>query len=227
VGEAVNDPWAFGWTQLLTLIGYAITIVIAIGGFKSFSRWRREQLEAKRIDVAIEALTVAYKTKFVFEHIRGAMASGNEWDDMPKLPDDTDDKRQRRGAFYAAAKRIHLNKEYFDGLWQLQPKFMAVFGPQTESTFVKVHKARRNIEVAAQMLYEQALETDRHVSDEDTRKMYKELRGHLWAPIAKHGGGEDEVGKFLEEFQREIEAICLPLLAEFRKHAPKYNSLGL
>jgi hypothetical protein len=36
-----GDPWTFGWTQLLTIVGFAITISIAIGGFKSFGRWRR------------------------------------------------------------------------------------------------------------------------------------------------------------------------------------------
>ena len=28
----LDAPWAFGWTQTLTLIGFAITVTIAIGG---------------------------------------------------------------------------------------------------------------------------------------------------------------------------------------------------
>lgn len=32
----MQDPWIFGWTQLLTIIGFAITIAIAIGGFRTF-----------------------------------------------------------------------------------------------------------------------------------------------------------------------------------------------
>src|SRR3954471_15457892 len=88
------------------------TIVIAIGGFKSFGRWRREQLEGKRIDIAIEALTMAYRTKFVFQNIRALMAMSNEWEDMPKLEDDTDNKRMQRGSFYAVFKRIQRNKDY-------------------------------------------------------------------------------------------------------------------
>jgi hypothetical protein len=217
----VNDPWAFGWTQLLTIIGFAITIVIAIGGFKSFGRWRREQLEGKRIDIAIEALTMAYRTKFVFQNIRALMAMSNKWEDMPKLEDDTDNKRMQRGSFYAVFKRIQRNKDYFEGLWDLQPKFMAVFGPETESTFLKVHQARRNIEVAAQMLYDKAIEPERTDSDAATRKMYNELRAHLWAPMGKLTDKGDEVGKLLDEFEQEIEAICLPLLVEFRRHVPK------
>jgi hypothetical protein len=60
------DPWAFGWTQVFTLVGFGITITIAIGGFRSFERWRREKLEERRIETAFEALTIAHETKFIF-----------------------------------------------------------------------------------------------------------------------------------------------------------------
>lgn len=33
----MNDPWAFGWTQLLTLIGFVITIGIAVDGFRTLA----------------------------------------------------------------------------------------------------------------------------------------------------------------------------------------------
>ena len=221
----MQDPWSFGWTQLLTIIGFGITIVIAVGGFGSFKRWRREQLEGKRIDIAIEALTIAYKTKFVFEHIRSPFTSGGEWRDMPTAPDDTEDKRSRRGTFYAVFKRIEHNKDYFNELWQLQPKFMAVFGPETESIFLKAHKARRNIEVAAQMLYEQAMHPhQREERDESTRQLYDELRGHLWAGMSRVADKADEVSDLIEEFKVDIERTCLPLLAEFRRVHPILKS---
>jgi hypothetical protein len=210
----MNDPWAFGWTQTLTIVGFLITIFIAVGGFRSFGRWRREQLESKRIDVAIEALTIAYKSKFVFGHIRGAMSYGDEWHDMPTLPDDSDEKRRRRGIFYGILKRVELHRDYFDAVWTLQPKFMAVFGPATEDIFRKLHGARRNIEIAAQMLYEKALEGERNSDD---KKFWNKLRGHIWAPMTKFNDEGDEVQKALDDFKDEIEAICLPFLAEFRK----------
>jgi hypothetical protein len=34
------DPWAFGWTQLFTLVGFLITIIIAVTSFRTFGRWR-------------------------------------------------------------------------------------------------------------------------------------------------------------------------------------------
>jgi hypothetical protein len=59
----VNDPWAFGWTQLLTIIGFCITVTIALGSFRTFNRWRREKIEEKRLDVALEALSIAYEAQ--------------------------------------------------------------------------------------------------------------------------------------------------------------------
>ena len=93
----MTDPWAFGCTQLFTIAGLLLTGGIATFGFRTFERWRREKLEEKRIDVAFDALTVAYQTKFVFQIIRGPMAHGYEWADMPKRDHETEDSRSRRG----------------------------------------------------------------------------------------------------------------------------------
>jgi hypothetical protein len=206
----MTDPWIFGWTQLFTLSGLILSALIAAFGFRTFSRWKREKLEERRIDVAFDALTIAYETKFIFQHIRGAMAHGYEWEDMPKREGDTEDKRTRRGSFYATLKRIQQNKEFFDKVWRLQPKCMAVFGRKIEDTFMKLHKARRTIEVAAQMLAEQVDDPDRG-HDESTRKLYKQFRRDIW----DHGNYENEkdaVGKLLQEFELELEAAAKPIV---------------
>jgi hypothetical protein len=146
------DPWTFGWTQLLTIAGLLITICIAFGGFRTFGRWKREKLEEKKIEIAFEALSIAYETKFIFETIRSPMSFSYEWEDMPRGPGETDQDWNNRGSFYAILKRIERNKDFFERLWKLQPRFMAVFGPDSENVFLLLHQARRFIEVSAQML---------------------------------------------------------------------------
>ena len=121
------DPWAFGWNQLLTIAGLIITVVIAIGGFKTFGRWKREKIEEMRIDVAIRALALSYKSKFVFENIRSEMSFGYEWKDMPERPGDTEEKRGERGPFYAILKRIEAHKAFFENAWELQVECTAIF----------------------------------------------------------------------------------------------------
>lgn len=212
----MTGPWAFGWTQTLTLVGLLLTALIAIFGFRTFGRWKREKLEERRIEIAFDALTIAYETKFVFQHIRGAMSHGYEWADMPKLEGETEDRRNRRGPFYAAIKRIQQNKEFFEKVWTLQPKCMVVFGREIEQTFLKLHKARRSIEVAAQMLTERA--SDPYPDhDESNRELYKQLRRDIW----DHGDFEaekDKVGGLLREFEIELEARARPIVdAKYRQ----------
>ena|ERR1700738_2899485 len=94
----MGNPWSFGWAQLLTIIGFIITISIVTRGFRTFERWKREKLEERRIDTAIEALALAYESKFIFDHIRSEMSFGYEWQDMP-LQNESEERRNARGPF--------------------------------------------------------------------------------------------------------------------------------
>src|SRR4051812_35799991 len=85
------------------------------------------------------------------EMIRSALIQDYEWREMPEEWA-TGDKRRRVGAYWAILKRIELNKDFFDQVWEVQPRCMSLFGPEVEEVFMQLHRARRNIEVAAQML---------------------------------------------------------------------------
>jgi len=67
----------------------------------------------------------------------------------PKLPANP---RAGRASLFVVRRRIEQNKDFFDHVWELQPKFMAIFGRDTENIFLLVHKARRDIEVACEIL---------------------------------------------------------------------------
>jgi hypothetical protein len=84
---------------VVALLSLCVTIIIAIFGFSTFGRWKREQLEGRRIDIAFSALDLAYKTGHVFDHIRGPLIEDYEWADMPEVAGDTEHKRRRRGGW--------------------------------------------------------------------------------------------------------------------------------
>ena len=131
---------------------------------------------------------------------------------MREVPGDTEEKRNRRGVYYASIKRINANATFFERVWQLQPRCMALFGPKVEDTFLKLHRARRHIEVAAQMLSQRATE-EYPVENEDTRKLYEQLRRDLW----DHGEFEadkDRVGNLLKEFVAEVIAFAEPVIEQ-------------
>jgi hypothetical protein len=100
----MTNPWAFGWTQLLTIVGLIITIGIAVGGFRTFGRWKREQLEEKRIETAIDALAIVYESKFVFDNIRSEATFDYEFKDMPESFGTSEEQHPR-----VAHSMLHLN----------------------------------------------------------------------------------------------------------------------
>jgi hypothetical protein len=201
------SPWSFGWTQLLTIIGFIITIVIAVGGFRTFGRWKKEKIEEKRIETAIEALALVYESKFIFDHIRSEMSFGYEWEDMPHVYG-TEEQRSVRGPFYAVLKRIEASKEFFDRAWKMQVRCTALFGPEVEETFMLMHRARREIEIAAGMLLRDPEPT---FKSQDNLKTWEGFRAAVWPAVglAKRG---DKVGQKLTEFRTKIENLCRPII---------------
>jgi hypothetical protein len=125
----LNDPWAFGWTQFLTIVGLLITVSIAWGGFRTFKRWKRERIEDKRIDLALEALAIAYEAKYVFDEIRSPMAFPQEWEDLPRHAGETEDRWRARGSYYAILKRIVDRKVFLRGCSSSSPDLWRCLGP--------------------------------------------------------------------------------------------------
>ena len=201
----MSDPWAFGWTQVFTIIGFVITIVIAIGGFGSFGRWKREKLEERRIEVALDALALAYESKYVFSNIRSPATFSHEIADVPKQPEETDEDVRRRAPYYAVLKRVYDNRDFFDAVWKLQPRCMAMFERTAEDIFRLMHEARRDIEISAQMLSRK----EARWNQEQREQMEWDIWDH--ADVYPE---RDRVGKKLVEFQARIEALCRPIVDE-------------
>jgi hypothetical protein len=220
----MSDPWTFGWTQLLTIIGFIITIAIAFGGFRTFGRWKREKLEEKRIDTAIETLALVYESKFIFDHIRSPMSFGYEWQDMPAKPGDSEQLRNARAPFYAILKRIEASRDFFDRAWKLQVRCMALFGPEVEETFLLLQTARREIEVSAGMLLQ---DPEPQNKTKDNLELWNSLRADVWPAYGKLAKKGDQVGKKLSDFSEGMERLCRPIINRAYGRTPSSTMFGL
>ncbi len=197
-----SDPWAFGFNQLLTVIGLLITVGIATAGFRSFEKWKREKIEERRIDIAFDALVLAYEASFIFESIRSPLSFEGEWAEMKGIDDP--EKRLTAGPFFAILKRIEHHKDYFERVWNIQPRFMAVFGKDAADIFIKLHKARRDIEVSAGMLLRSAA---RGEPFRDT-EFRKKLENDIW----KIDEESDNIAPKVKEFVEGVEKHCQPVV---------------
>lgn len=197
------DPWAFGLNHLLTIVGFMITLGIATAGFRSFAKWKRETIEGRRIDISLEALALAYEASFIFDSIRSPMSYEGEWSEMKGV--DNVDRRRAAGPFFAILRRIEYHKDYFDRVWKMQPRFMAVFGKEAAEVFMKLHQARRSIEVSAGMLMRAAADGD-PFKDAEFRK---NLEKDVWNMGREH----DPISPKINEFVAGVEKHCLPVVA--------------
>jgi len=195
-------PWEFGWTQVLTIIGFAITIAIAIGGFRTFGRWKRELIEERRVNIALDVLSIAHESKFVFARIRDPNGFEGEWKTMPIRDGENEIDRSRRGGPYAILVRLNNHADYFERVSRLQPKAIAVFGAKTEKAFERLNKAETFVRDAAmQLTWQLPVHPEKPTNENFETRM--RLRGDLWAGFQK----PDRVEVELSAFRSEIEAI--------------------
>lgn len=205
----MTDPWTFGWPQLLTLLGFGLTATIAVAGFRTFDRWKREKLEEKRIEVAIEAMAYAYEAKWIFKGIRSAMTYQSEWKDLPERFGTTDQKRNQHGPFYAILKRVEHNSDYFKRGWTLLPRCKALFGERAEQLIILLMEARREVEVSAEMLME---DPSPQTKVQENNELWAQMKADVWGAYGKLAKEGDRVGKKLAEFEAGMEALCRPII---------------
>lgn len=197
------DPWAFGLNQLLTIMGFIMTLGIATAGFRSFAKWKREKIEERRIDIALEALALAYEANFIFDSIRSPMSFEGEWSEMKGIDDP--EKQRAAGPFFATLKRVEYHKDYFDRVWKMQPRFMAVFGKEAADIYMEVHQACRKIEVSAGMLMRAEARGEPYRDAEFAER----LKNDIW----NVDQDRDEIRTKVNKFVAEVEKHCLPVVA--------------
>lgn len=202
------DPWAFGWTQVLTSIGLFITVCVSFAGLRTFGKWRREKLEEAKISAAVDGLSLAYESKFIFEYIRSPLIRAAELNAIEDS-DVSKEEAERRSSFYAILKRIEANKDFFERLWALQPRFMAIFGPDTELIFELIHTARRDIELACEMLADHREPISPNNTDKD---FWLQLRADICRGRDKFAKDGDRVGLKILHFREKMEALCNPVI---------------
>lgn len=120
----------------MAFVGVIVTGSIAFAGLKTFNRWKQEKLEEKRIDVAMDALAIAFESRVVFDYIRSRLIR------LHDVPTENDQQIQEY-ALRAILKRIEERQPFFDRALVLEPKFVAVFGTDKATIFERLFSARQ------------------------------------------------------------------------------------
>ncbi len=188
-------------------VGFITTSIFAVVGLHTFEKWKREKIEEKRIDVAIDALAIAYEAQLVFERIRSRLVREYEYKEiMDKQGYSAQDKRREsQGNGYAVLRRIEADSDFFDRVLKLEPRFVATFGRDSENIFSLLHKARRSVEINSEALIEEYLVEP--ANDQEARQRRVNIRTNMFASPGEIRDG-DQVGKDLLAFREAIEERC-------------------
>jgi hypothetical protein len=151
---------------------------------------------------------LAHESQMVFEDIRRKFVHEYEWSDMP-TEGLTKDQQSRRHSTWAIINRFSRHIGFFDRVLALQPKFMAVFGKQTEETFQKLHRARNHIRGACDILIEIA----DPVPGTDEWSLTSQMRSDIFDINNAAVKELNRVTNLLAEFRADIERICAPLIS--------------
>jgi hypothetical protein len=191
----------------IALLALIATSTFAFAGLKTFQKWQREKVTERRIEVAYEALSIAYESEMIFDDIRRRFIHGYEFADM-KTEGMSPGEVDRVKSYWAILRRFERHIDYFDRTLKLQPRFMAAFGRDKKDTFFKLYRARNMIQTATDMLMNDLKEEEREAEAE----LVAQLRADIWDHTGPKVKDPKRVTKLLEEFVAEIEAVCLPLV---------------
>jgi hypothetical protein len=185
------------------LLGISVTGYFACAGLRTFDRWKREKLEEKRIDVAIDALALAFESQVVFDYIRARLT---RLYDVPI----GNDRHIQEYSLRAVLKRVEERQPFFDRALMLEPKFVAVFGRDKATIFEHLFSARHQV-----MTFTEAL-IDDYRTEIDPENMEARKQPVKWRKQISASPGivdpEDEVGKLLQQFRSEVEELCRPIV---------------
>ncbi len=193
---------------VVAFVGLVITLFLGLAGLRTFGKWKREQIEERKIETAIEALALAYESKYVFDYIRSPFATEAEWADMKRQEGEAEQKRLERGALYAVGKRFQNRREFFERGFRLEPRCMAVFGKEAGDIFALMHVARRDIEVSRDTLLWR-LENYEPGERDGNDEFYAQCRRDIWTMKGKE---PDRVEAKLNEFLKRMEDMFRPVV---------------
>jgi hypothetical protein len=203
-----------------TLFGGGAVIYAAHKGTDTFRQWRRQKSEERRIILAEQILTLAYRVRRAIDAIRSPVLWGAEKAEVIAalvrdgvIKDDYDkDRREWMAIAGAAFTRANAYKALWDGLLDIVPTAKAIFGDEVEVHLESLWNERNKVLAAAQRHSEiyrkqaprNEAEAERIIAREE------ELESLVWA-----GGNRDGIDAIANAVDARIaglETILLPII---------------
>ena len=224
VDWAATGSMLSGWA---TLFGAGAVVYAAHKGSDTFKQWRRQKNEERRIELAEQVLTLAYKLRRAIEGIRSPAMWAEEinatHEELRKNGLINDQTPEGHKSILATAQatlsRSNANKPLWDALFDTMPTAKAVFGNEVENALNAIWSQRGKLIASAQsyarLIHQPAPRSEKE--QEAQMKRHGKLEGVLWTGGDIWAGEED--GKPVDELAdavngaiETLEAMLLPII---------------
>ena len=200
--------WLTSFTvdEITSIIQSAAVLVVAIPAFRGLNSWRVQLLGKKKIELAEEALVLAYELQAAIEWARHPVSYGGEGQERPNRDQETDAIRNTNDSYYSRVSRLNESMEQFSRLRALQMLFRAHFANEAQEALSTFFITRNRINSAVGMLINHAGERDYPVG---LRQADQEI---IWDHSTQDQ--PDETRRTINDAVSEIERVCRPILSK-------------
>ena len=210
--------------ELLAVFGQAFAIIAAcLAIISGIDAWRREFIGKRRIELAEEVLAAFFEIKDAIAFIRGPFGNSDEGKSRKRGNNETAEETQMLDRGYVVYERYEQRTDIFNKFNILKYKFMAAFGPETETIFVECNKTLSSIFVSARLLAKIYWKRQGRIpmNEEQTNEHFEKMERHegiVWDMLNEN----DEIRKNLQIIQEKLDEVTRPC---FEESAKMYTSL--
>ena len=193
--------------QDFTDIIQALAVVaVAIPASFGLTTWRDQLIGKKKIELAEEALTLAYELQEVIQYARHPFSSG-EGEKREGRENEPEGHRRSNDAIYSRIVRLSEYGETFAKLQTVRIRFRAYFNEQAQDELAVFNTVRKEIIFSAWELINNSTDLDEYPKDLRT-----EMRNTVWdKSVAER---PDKIRQKVDSAVAEIERVCRPVLAK-------------
>lgn len=205
-----------------TIFGGGAVIYAARKGSDTFNQWRRQKSEERRIVLAEQVLTLAYRVRRAIDTIRSPVLWRAEKEEVIAglirdgfVKDDTEiQHREWLATAGAAFARAKSSQPVWDSLVEILPTAKAIFGESIETRLEQLWKERNKVLAAAQRhadLYRRRDPTD-PAEAERMWETQNSIEAVIWAGAGRDG--VDAVADAVDNIIAGLETDLLPIIRD-------------
>lgn len=170
-------------------------LIAALGFLFGIAAWKREFVGKRRIELAEEALTLAYEVQDFLSSVRSPFSYESEGKTRERSPDELPEDSAALDRAYVAIARVRVGESLLARFRAMKYRFKAAFGPEAGKPFEEIHYVVALIITSAQQLGSYYWKIRRRELEADEDERHRAERERHESIFWGLGDDKDEIHK--------------------------------